>query len=129
MSNPHDLHRQIQLELGHGANRLFRNSVMVGWTGEVTRLKDGSVLITNPRPLHGGLGTGTSDLIGWHSVIVQPHHVGRPLAVFVALEAKLGKHARPTNEQKNFIAQVQAAGGLAGVVKAPNDARLLLESL
>jgi hypothetical protein len=50
--------------------------------------------------------------------------IGRRVAVFVAIEEKdLGK---PTPEQLQFIANVQAAGGLAGVAHSAADAEAIL---
>ncbi len=60
-----------------------------------------------------GLCPGSSDLIGWRSIIVTPEMVGKPVAVFVAIEIKV-PGGRRAPDQKAFIAAVQQAGGIAG---------------
>ena len=67
---------------------------------------------------------GTSDLIGWRSVVVTPAMVGQTIAVFAAVEVK--DQGRATKHQLNFIAQVQAAGGLAGVAHSIEEAAEIL---
>jgi hypothetical protein len=100
------------LRLGKGAVRLFRNS-----TGQF-RTEDGRVVRT-------GLCVGSSDVIGWQSVVVTPDMVGKRIAVFVAIEAK-AETGRPTKEQLAFIAAVRAAGGIAGICRSSEDAEKLL---
>lgn len=100
------------LRLGRGATRLFRNGV-----GQY-RTPEGQVI-------RYGLCTGSSDIIGWQSVVVTPDMVGRRVAVFVAIECK-SDSGRPTKEQLAFIAAVKAAGGIAGVCRSSEDAEKLL---
>lgn len=88
--------------------RLFRNQV-----GSY-RLKDG-------RYITSGLCAGSSDLIGWTPVVVTPEMVGKTVAIFTAIEVKTAK-GRVQDNQVNFIAQVQDAGGIAGVARCMNDA-------
>ena len=83
---------------------LFRNN-----TG---KLKD-----KNGRLVEFGLCVGSPDLIGFR----------RSDGLFVAIEVKIpGKHATPA--QKNFIQQVQAAGGLAGVAHSVEEAKEIINS-
>ena len=72
-----------------------------------------------------GLCVGSSDLIGWKTIEITPHHIGRKIAVFVALEVKT-ESGRPTTEQLNFIDHVDMAGGHAGIVRSEQDAEGLL---
>jgi len=109
---------EIDLAHSHGDVRLLRNNV-------------GVLLDRTGRPIAYGLGSkgakplkGTSDKIGWRSVTVAPEMVGRRLAVFVAIEEK--DLAHPTPDQLRFIANVQAAGGLAGVAHSAEEARAIL---
>ena len=99
---------------------LWRNNVGVGWQGDATRLADGSILIRNPRPLHAGLCTGSSDLIGWRPILIGPEHLGATIAQFVGVEVKTarGKESKP---QATFRRVVTAAGGLALVARGPGD--------
>ena len=71
-----------------------------------------------------GLCKGSSDLIGYRTVTITPDMVGQQLAVFTAIEVK--DRGTPTPEQLHFIAQVQAAGGLAGVARSVADAQSIL---
>lgn len=72
-----------------------------------------------------GLCVGSSDLIGWKTIEITPHHVGQKIAVFVALEVKT-QTGRPTTEQLNFIDVVDSAGGHSGIVRSEEDAVNLL---
>lgn len=94
-----------------------------GVTGVFDIIKSGRL-----RRVRAGLEVpGSADLIGWYTVNVTPDMVGKPVAVFCAPEVKRpGKYA--TADQKRFIANVNAAGGIAGVVRSGDDMRKLLES-
>lgn len=118
-----DLQAAIQLRLGsHPDVRLFRNSVGAGWTGKTVRSdREGNVLLANARPVTFGLAPGSSDLIGFRDVLVQPHHIGRHLAVWLAVEVK-GPATRITPGQIAFIEAVRSRGGLAGIAKSVDDA-------
>lgn len=121
-----DFHRQLMLALTeNNATRLFRNNVGQGWVGKSERMRDGSVLIENARPLHAGLVKGSSDLIGWHSIEVTPALLGRRLAVFVGLEAKTGS-GRLEREQLAFIAAVLRAGGIAGEARTVEQVQRMI---
>ena len=95
--------------------RLFRNQV------GLAEYPDGS-------KVPYGLAKGSSDLIGWRSIVVTPSMVGRRLAVFVAIEVK-----SPTGKlepaQEIFIDNVRQAGGLAGVAYTEQEARGIINSL
>lgn len=97
-----NLIKQILLELPAN-RRLFRNSVGVGYseTGQVIRF---------------GLCVGSSDLIGWESIVITPEMVGKKLAIFTALEVKTGKTA-VSKEQKQFLEEVKNAGGNAEIIR------------
>lgn len=120
--------RTIMIGLSKPGIRLFRQNVGTGWTGDITRLKDGSILIKNPRLLHAGLCKGSSDLIGWRSITVTPEMVGLRVALFLAVEVKTPR-GRPTSEQVNFLHRVQADGGMAGIARSVEDALGIIEPL
>ena len=120
----HAIQNEIRLGIS-GKATMFRNNVAVSWVGDVTELKDGSVLIRNARILHAGLCEGSSDLIGWRSLTITPEMVGERVAVFAALEVK-SKTGRATAGQKNFCERVIESGGLAGIVKSLDDAKKAL---
>lgn len=107
--------QQIRLALGRVPGlRLFRNN-----TGAM-KDKDG-------RLVRFGLHPGSSDLIGWKSVTITPDMVGQTLAVFAAVEVKAPTGTHPvTPEQRQFLDVVEAAGGMAGVARSPEQARAIL---
>jgi hypothetical protein len=103
--------------------RLFRNNTGVGWVGKIfrtpmpmsVRLNPSDIVIRNAAPLNAGLCVGSSDLIGWKKVTITPDMVGKEVAVFTAIEVKYGSTAT-TKEQKNFIEQVNKAGGVGKII-------------
>ena len=117
MSTPEtDLLRAIMLAHGVGNTRLFRNN-RGAW-----RDADG-------RWVTYGVAPGGSDLIGWHSVCVTPQMVGRVVGLFTALEIKTPEgHTPPKRReaQRRFIAAVNDAGGLAGMVRSVEEAGAIL---
>lgn len=107
------IQQNIRLDLGRLPTvRLFRNNVGV--------LRD-----QHGRPVRFGLHPGSGDLIGWHSLLIGPEHVGRMLAVFASVEVK-GASGRPTPDQAKWADVVRAAGGFAGVARSPEQARVIL---
>lgn len=119
--------QRILLACSRGLTRLFRVNTGVAWQGKgkaepVRRPTQvmcypGDVVLRQAQPLKMGLCTGGSDLIGWT--------VRDGVAVFTAIEVK-GEGGRATPEQLNFIEQVRAAGGLAGVARSEDEARAIL---
>jgi hypothetical protein len=95
---------------------LFRNNTGVGWTGDVIERGSGILVLKNPRPLNAGLCKGSSDLIGWEERVITPEMVEKKIAVFVAIEVKTGRVVA-TEDQKNFLQQVAAAGGIAELLR------------
>ena len=116
-----DIHTRIMLALSRAKAKIFRNNVGVGWQGKSYRRPSSDIVIENPRPLHAGLCVGSSDLIGWQSVVVTPEMVGARVAVFTAVEVKQPKK-KPTEAQRNFIELVLAQGGYSGVATSEEDA-------
>jgi hypothetical protein len=106
------IQQAIRLELGRGPVRLWRNN-------------SGVLLDRQGRPVQFGLCKGSSDLIGFRTITIGPEHLGQRLAVFAAVEVKSAT-GRVTSEQQAFIEQVQAMGGLAGVVRSVRDAAAVL---
>ena len=110
--------------------RIFRNNTGVGWVGRMLRNIAGTVTLADARPLHAGLCTGSSDLIGWVTIQVGPEMVGRKIAVFTAIEVKTAT-GKATEAQLNFMARVREAGGIAFIandaVKSPADLKTIVE--
>ena len=116
----------IMLALSKSGATIFRNNVGMGWTGKSIRQKDGSILILNPRPLHAGLTTGSSDLIGWKTITITHEMVGKQFAQFVAVEVKTST-GKPSKEQLHFIEAVKKAGGRAGIARTPDEAIIIIQ--
>ena len=131
-----DIQNAVRLAASEAGYTLFRNNVGTGWTGHVTELPAGTVvvlpgnhtirldaaakLIRNPRPLNAGLCAGSSDLIGWYPRLIGREHVGTSLAQFTAIEVKTAT-GRASPGQKNFIAVVELAGGIARIARSAAD--------
>lgn len=115
--------RQVWLAVA-ATTVLFRVNTGKAWVGHgpPRRLVDGSVVLAGARPIALGFSrpngdpvAGTADLNGWTSIVVTPDMVGKRVAVYTAIETKRSKGGRTSSEQEGFIAQVLAAGGIAGV--------------
>ena len=103
---------ETRIQLSNGDVRLWRNNV--------GRLQD-----RTGKWVAYGLCVSSSDLIGFKSILVTPDMVGCRLAVFVALEGKVGRD-RLTQEQTAFIATVETMGGIAGEFRSVEQAREIL---
>jgi hypothetical protein len=94
--------------------RRFRINAGMGWTGDVTRLKNGDILIHNPRPFHGG-PRGFPDIAGWDCVEITPGMAGQKIAVFTGEEFKTGK-LKLSREQGLFKKCLERMGGVFRVI-------------
>jgi len=112
--------QRIRLEVGGRTDtRIFRNNV------GIAQYPDGS-------KVEYGLCRGSSDLIGWRSIIVTPAMVGKRLAVFTAIEVKVPgvrTDRKRLEQQADFIAAVRLAGGLAGFATSVPEAVAIVEAL
>lgn len=107
----------VRLEYARRGYRLFRNN-------------SGALPDATGRPVRYGLGNESrqvnerlksSDLIGWHPLVITPGHVGLTLAVFTSLECKPpGWHLTPGDKrgqaQKAWLDLVTGDGGEARFV-------------
>lgn len=120
-----NLLKRLQIKVSPLGWRLFRNLVGGAWMGRVT--EEYSLPQKGKPPLHVvelvaayrvtvGLGIGSSDAVGWRTVMITEDMVGKPMAQFVAAELKTLKYRKATEEQVNFLHQVADAGGLAMIV-------------
>lgn len=109
-----NIQQKCRIEASACGARVFRNNRGLFMT------------LDGARKVRAGLEVpGSSDLIGWKSVTITPDMVGKTVAVFCAPEVKRpGQY--PTKDQERFIGNVNAAGGIAGVVRSPEDMRQLL---
>lgn len=107
--------QQTLLRTSQLGARLFRNQC-------------GSYQLPDGRWLSSGLCVGSSDLIGWTPVTVTPEMVGTTVALFTALETKVGKRDT-TAQQAKFLARVKESGGIAVVVRDLSDVDAALAPL
>lgn len=116
---------EIVAKLSRGDTRLWRNNCGDGWVGKVIHREPGSITIAHPRVLHAGLCNGSSDLIGLRTIVITPEMVGRRVAIFTGIEAKLGS-GRESDDQTAFREFICRAGGLAGVARTVEEAETIL---
>lgn len=117
------------MALSSAGLRLFRNQVGLAYQGKAQRFthpttitaQPGDVLIKQARTLRCGLCTGSSDLIGWRTIIIEPWHVGKPMAQFVGVEIKTDD-GQERVEQATFRGVVKAAGGVAFIARSEEQA-------
>lgn len=129
-----ELLKQIQLAFTTIGARLFRNNTGSTWVGKSTVFKKpsvvsvgpGDVVVRNARPFRAGLCVGSSDLIGWTTIIITEDMVGTRVAIFTAIEGKTGT-GRATKEQTHFLNAVRISGGFSGVVRSRDEAIELIK--
>ena len=108
-----DLQKTIQIEASKSRKTtLFTNRVAKAWVGQLKSYVNGRLELLNARPLEAGMGVGSSDLIGVTRITITPEMVGKTVAVFTAVEVKVGKD-KLSKEQREFLALVQGWGGIA----------------
>lgn len=117
----------IRLDLGKEPTvRLFRNNRGEAWMGKAIAKTVDTVTLLQPRRVNFGLTAGASDLIGLRQVVITPDMVGQAVAIFAAVEVKPRKGGVVTEEQTKFVEFVNRFGGMAGVARSPEQARLVL---
>jgi hypothetical protein len=114
MTSEQHIQQHIRLACSTGPVRLFRNNTGV--------LRD-----QYGRPVQFGLCKGSADLIGWTTRTITADMVGHQVAVFTSIEVKTPT-GRLTPEQRQWLAAVETAGGIAGVARSVADAEALLRN-
>ena len=99
--------KEAMLAASECGARVFRNNV-------------GLAMQPNGQVIKYGLCNGSSDLIGWVQLTITQDMVGLQVAQCLGIECKAPKK-HPTKEQKNFIEQVNLAGGKACVARSGGD--------
>jgi len=103
------------------SSKMFRFNVGMAWTGDkMMRLKNGDMLIKNPRPFKAGPPKGYPDLSGWTPVTITKDMVGKTVAVFTGCEVKTDK-GRTSPKQAAFLSCVRSDGGIAFVARNDKD--------
>lgn len=106
------IQQQIRIACNTGETRAWRNNI--------AKLKVRGQWVGFGIP-----GKGGSDLIGFHTMTIRPEHVGKKVAVFLAIECKSAT-GKPTPDQVNFINFINAAGGIAGIARSAEEAASLI---
>lgn len=101
------IQRDIRAKLGELKLPFFRYQVGLFYSERGTPVKIGV--------------EGVSDLIGIIPYTIRPEDVGRTIGVFAALEVKKPKGAL-RKAQGPFLHMVNRMGGIAAVVRSPEDA-------
>ena len=105
-----DLMRLQMIALSKEGHLCLRANVGQAWTGDVTKLPDGSVLIRNPRPFKTGLPNGFSDVFGF-TVDCRPF--------FMETKTPTGVLS---GDQLTFLQAMKARGAVAGVARSVDEA-------
>lgn len=130
------LGKKIMLALGSIKGvRIFRNNTGFCWIGQSLTIHKrqevivnaGDVVIRQARAFNAGLCKGSSDFIGFKSVIVTPEMVGKPIAVFLASEIKT-KSGKASDEQILFTNMVNKFGGIGIIVTDESEAVSLVNN-
>lgn len=129
-----ELMRKLQLRFSLLGARVFRNNNGMGWTGKAETVREsgnvmvhpGDVVIRKARPLHAGLMPGSSDLIGYQSVIISPSMVGSRFALFTSPEIKRPTKSKEQQNQQDWINAIKEAGGQAGFVHTEEECDSLI---
>jgi len=126
MTGETDLQSRILLACGALPNvRLFRNTVGEGWAGKVVDQSGAFLTLAHARRITFGWCPGSSDLLGWRSVVITADMVGQQIAQLVTMEVKVPKTGRMDPLQERWLETTHMAGALACVVRSPEEARNL----
>ena len=111
------LQQQIRLAVGTSPEtRIFRNQV-----GSLPDPRTGRLVTF-------GLARGSADLIGWRTVTITQAMVGTRLAIFTSIEVKTPT-GRVSSIQQAWLEAVHHAGGIAGIARSVDDAKLIIKNL
>lgn len=121
------IQKHIQLALSEEGLPVWRNETGSFWSGKVIHRAGNQVTLADAKMVQCGLCKGSSDLISITPVTITADMIGQVLGVFTAPEVKTPK-GRPSKEQVNFIERVNGYGGIAGIVRSPQDALDLVRS-
>lgn len=114
------LQHEIMLALSEAGCTVFRNNTGQAWLGKPIHQAGDQVTLQGAHKIPFGLCVGSADLIG-----IAPD--GRFLAVEVKVpESGSWRAGRVSPEQRDFLAAVNAAGGLGGIARSVEDALALI---
>lgn len=115
MNQETKLMRLIMVALTQADCIVWRNETSGAYVGKVIHKDARIVTLANAQLMTFGLCVGSSDIVGIH----------KPTGRFLAVEVKTPT-GKPTKEQLNFIEQVRAANGIAGIARSVKEALELL---
>lgn len=115
MNEETKLMRLIMVALTKAGCIVWRNETSGAYVGKLIHKDARIVTLANAQMMTFGLCVGSSDIIGIH----------KPTGRFLAVEVKT-KTGRASKEQINFIEQVRAANGIAGLARSVQEALDLL---
>lgn len=114
------LQHEIMLALSEAGCTVFRNNTGQAWLGKPIHQAGDQVTLQGAHKIPFGLCVGSADLIG-----IAPD--GRFLAVEVKVPESGSRRAgRVSPEQRDFLAAVNAAGGIGGIARSVEDALALI---
>ncbi len=122
--NETELLAQILLACSRNTNRLWRTNAGIAWAGKIAEHTPRRLVLIDPHPVKLG-PPGFADLNGFASELVTPEMVGSRVAIYSAVEGKVGRR-QATDEQAAFIRLVLGAGGRAGIARSVEDAQKIL---
>lgn len=111
MNEETKLMRLIMVALSQAGCLVWRNETSGAYVGKVIHKDARIVTLANAQLMTFGLCVGSADIIGVH----------KPSGRFLAVEVKTAK-GKPTAEQINFIEQIRAANGIAGIARSVQEA-------
>lgn len=125
--------KRMMIALSSAGARVFRNTVGMAYQGKAirftqpttVRVEPGDIVIRQARTVHAGLMTGSSDLVGWHSRLIDEYDIGKRIAVFLGCEVKSEDGALEP-EQRQFLEVVRDSGGIAILARSNDEAISLL---
>ncbi|MDO8421135.1 MAG: hypothetical protein Q7S99_03135 [Parvibaculum sp.] len=100
--------------------RAWRNNTGVAWMGRPQFMRNGSVLIADPRRVAFGV-PGSGDIIGFQRITITPEMVGQTIGRYITVECKSGK-GRQSELQTKFERVATAFGAAYVVARDPADA-------
>lgn len=120
------IQKRIAIALAKEGCRIWVNDNGLCYQGKVTRMGDGAV-IKGCKAIKYGLGTGTSDLIGFTPVEITQEMVGQTLPIFTAIEVKTAK-GRASAPQVKFIETISEHKGIAGIARSVEEAKEIIKN-
>ena len=122
-----NIQNEIRLAASDNGCVLFRCNSGKAWQGNQTqRLKDGSLLIKDPRPFLG-MPVGYPDLAGWQTVEITQEMVGQKMARVIFAEVKTAK-GKAREGQVRFKDKADKDHAICGLVRSVDDFKELVST-